>query len=291
MLFSSHRRALTLLELLVALAIIAILIALLIPAVQKARASMARVECANHLKQIGLALHNYHAAHQRFPAALGPPVEEGAMGPADAPAPVPANNATWIRSILPNLERQNATWDQVIAVLSCPADPRGSLLYNPLDGHGYTSYLAVAGLEIYDTQGMMYLNSSVRATDVTDGLSNTLMVAERPPAIMGEQDGWGWWESFNVGDVSIGLKVTQWLEYTSCTESPQYFRPGASSASLTSFTGDPTFCHANHPWSFHLGGANMLMGDGAVRLVQNADAPLLPALATRAGGETAELPD
>jgi type II secretory pathway pseudopilin PulG len=280
-----------LIESLNVVAILAILIALLIPTVQKVRSAIARAECTNNLKQIGLALHNYHAAHKCFPAALGPPVEEGALGPADSPAPVAADNATWIRSILPNLEKQNATWDEVITVLGCPADPRGSLLYNPLDGHGYTSYLAVAGLEIYDTQGMMFLNSSVRATDVTDGLSNTLMVVERPPAIMGVQDGWGWWESFNVGDVSIGLQVTEWYEYTRCAESPQCFGPGAANADLSSFAGDPTFCHAIHPWSFHAGGANVLLGDGTVRFISYGAGPILPALATIAGGEDVQVPD
>jgi prepilin-type N-terminal cleavage/methylation domain-containing protein/prepilin-type processing-associated H-X9-DG protein len=287
----SRRRALTLIELLVVIAIIAILMALLVPAVQRVRASAVRAQCANNLKQIGLTLHNYQTAHKCFPAALGLPVEEGAMGPANSPAPVPADNASWIRSILPNLEQQNAGWDQVLAILACPADPRAAILYNSYDGHGYTCYLAVAGYEIYDNQGIMYLDSHVRFEDVSDGLSNTLLVVERPPAIMGEQHGWGWWESFDVGDVSIGLKVTQWYQYTSCVVTPQYFGPGAVSATTDGFAGDPTFCHANHPWSFHDGGANMLMGDGSVHFVSYSASRILPALATIAGGETAQLPE
>ena len=285
------RRALTLIELLVAVAIIAVLIALLVPAVQKVRAAAARAQCANNLKQIGLALHNYHAVHKCFPAALGPPVEDSPAGPANPVAPVPASNATWIRNILPNLQQQHATRDHVLAVFACPADPRAAVLYNPVDQHGYTCYLAASGFEIYDTLGIMYLNSRVSAEQVTDGMSNTLMVVERPPAIMGVQHGWGWWESFDAGDVMIGLKVTQWYQYTQCTASPQYFGPGAASADISSFVGDPTFCHANHPWSFHPGGANMLLGDGSVRFVSYSAGPILPALATIRGGENVPLPD
>jgi prepilin-type N-terminal cleavage/methylation domain-containing protein/prepilin-type processing-associated H-X9-DG protein len=286
-----YRRAFTLIELLVVIAIIAILVGLLVVAVQKIRAAAARAQCSNNLKQIGLALYNYHSAYKRFPAALGPVVEEGPMGPANAVLPVDPNYATWIRSILPYLEQQNATWDLALAVLTCPADPRAGNLYNPTDGHAYTCYLAVAGEQIYDDQGIMYYESLTRATDVTDGLSNTLMVVERPPVMMGGQQGWGWWESNDTGDVSIGLRVTAWYRQTSCVLGPQYFGPGAPSASPTSFTGDPTFCHANHPWSFHSGGANMLLGDGSVRFVSYSAGQILPALATIAGGENVQLPD
>jgi prepilin-type processing-associated H-X9-DG protein len=290
---SKRRLGFSLVEILVILAIIAILIALLVPAVMKVRAVAARTQCSNNLKQLGIALHTYHAAHGTFPSALGPPIEEKPIAPANPIFPIPMStaDATWIRSILHYLEQQNPTWDTVFPILVCPSDPRGSTLYNPQDGHGYTCYLAVAGHEIYDTTGIMFLNSRIRAENVTDGISNTLMVVERPPAMFGGRGGWGWWESDNVGDVSMGLEVTQWLRTTSCATSPQYFGPGARTATDNGFTGDPDDCHANHPWSFHSGGANMLLGDGSVRFVSYSASRILPAMATIRGGEIIELPD
>jgi len=285
------RRAFTLIELLVALAVMAILIALVVSAVQKVRSSSARAQCGNNLRQIGIALHAYHAAHKCFPAALGPPVEDKAVAPAHPVKPMTTTDVTWIRSILPNLQAQHPTWDTVLPILACPSDPRGQRLYNSHDGHAYTCYLAVAGHEIYDTTGILFLHSRTRTQDITDGASNTLMLVERPPALMGVQDGWGWWESHDVGDVSMGLKVTQWLQYTRCIVTPQYLGPGSSGATEQGFANDPTWCHANHPWSFHASGANMLLGDGSVRFASHSAAKVLPALATRAGGETAEWPE
>jgi prepilin-type processing-associated H-X9-DG protein len=175
-------------------------------------------------------------------------------------------------------------------VLACPSDPRAKSMINPVDDHGYASYLAVCGLDNYGTEGIMFRDSQIPAAAVTDGTSNTLLIAERPPAMMGTDWGWGWWESNSAGDVSIGMKTSTWLGGTTCATSPQYFGPGAFGADTTQFMGDPTFCHANHAWSFHPQGANMAMGDGSVRFVTYTAAILLPDLATRSGNEGTNLP-
>ena len=186
------RRGFTLIELLVVIAVIAILIALLLPAVQQAREAARRTGCRNNLKQLGIALHNYHELHSTFPPGVV----------------ARSNNLqnamhAGLTLILPQLEQKNvydrynfnlpwsdpynvAAANVAIAVFRCPT--AGA----PVPHHGgfplpATDYAFSKGPRAFlclrgNGGGMFDVNSHVRASDVRDGLSNTFAMGEAATA-------------------------------------------------------------------------------------------------------------
>src|SRR5260370_351217 len=169
-----HRRAFTLIELLVVIAIIAILIALLVPAVQKVRDGAARTQRNNNLKQMALAVHAYADTNKRFPMLFEPPT-----------------NQSWKIVIMPFIDQGNL-WakvnnnlNQPVAVYLCPADPRAShLIYQGT--YACHDYPAITGLSYSNAKsqqaGIINPNFKVTFSRITDGTSNTLLIGERPYA-------------------------------------------------------------------------------------------------------------
>ncbi|MGE3807378.1 MAG: DUF1559 domain-containing protein [Gemmataceae bacterium] len=282
------RLGFTLVELLVVIAIIGILIALLLPAVQKVREAANRVRCQNNLHQVGLALHLYHETSGSFP-----PAHTGNTGP--------YQYLSWMSRLLPYMEQealwkktqaayQSNTWpwanpphvglDHVMAVWGCPADRR-ELIAAYAGGYriAFTGYLGISGTESTKGDGIIFMNSAVRISDITDGTSSTLIVGERPPS----SDLWyGWWYAGagqppahnGAVDVVMGVREKN-TTGGGCPAGPYNFKLGDVNEK----------CDQYHFWSLHPGGTNFLFADGAVRFMAYRGDLVLPALATRGGDE------
>ena len=177
---SSSRRAFTLIELLVVIAIIAILISLLLPAVQQARAAARRTECANNLKQIGLALHNYHDVTRRLPFALG------GTGPKFSALSqlLPYVEQTAVYDAIDFSQQPNAAVNDVARLTELPAFRCPSDFDNPQPAAGgAVNYVPNKGTSLGwrdpNANGVIYFMSSVQLRDITDGTSNTAAFSER----------------------------------------------------------------------------------------------------------------
>jgi prepilin-type processing-associated H-X9-DG protein len=281
-------------EVLVVIAIIAILVGLILPAVQRARAAAARAQCSNNLRQLGLAAHQYHNQQRVLPAGMR------YQGRKD-----PYLFSSWLVALLPYIE-QRALWEQtqqayqklrnpfvnpphvglatVLPILVCPADGRGDQVQFASLSKKYvalTSYLGVEGSDLRSNDGVLFRDSHICFADITDGLSNTLLAGERPPSPNFQ---YGWWyagagQKFTgSADMVLGVLEQNILVVTAGSCAPGYYPYGPGS--LT----NP--CDMYHFWSLHDGGANFLFVDGSVRFIGYGAASIMPALASRAGAET-----
>ncbi|SIO05116.1 prepilin-type N-terminal cleavage/methylation domain-containing protein/prepilin-type processing-associated H-X9-DG domain-containing protein [Singulisphaera sp. GP187] len=281
----------TLIELLVVIAIIAVLIGLLLPAVQAAREAARRMQCNNNLKQLALALHNYEGTNSCFP--MGAPT----MVYTDRSTLININHSPFVAA-LPFLEQQ-AVYNSVnfsrniyrashltvhrigIGALICPSDGEAGVQ----DYHGsiqdittnvrvlFSSYATNAGLWFNWTRGtaspntntdfraaatgIFYTNSATKLAEITDGTSNTILVGERAHSILpliGRQE-WHWWFDAYYGDALITslypINPLRKLTTTTSTGS-------ASNALTDSFS------------SMHPGGVNVAFTDGSVRFLKDS---------------------
>jgi len=305
------RRGFTLIELLVVIAIIAILVALLLPAVQQAREAARRSSCKNNLKQLGLALHNYHDVHNKFPMgarpgisnactswrfALLPYLEQPALYDLAAASnwslPSYIASPTSLSQFNPNVQQ---LFGRVVPVYACPSSAINPLyafstadreIGSVTQGHHYVGIMGAypdpegrTALEYaamhghFPTSNGTLLNGECKSMrDLTDGTSNTIVVSEQSGnanqnaavrRIANYHTGWG-------GNTTTGT-VTTWQA------NPDVHR---YSSGITSVFHSPNpkavGAEGNNEWksntpltSFHTGGVQVVLGDGAVRFVSD----------------------
>jgi prepilin-type N-terminal cleavage/methylation domain-containing protein/prepilin-type processing-associated H-X9-DG protein len=317
-----HRGAFTLIELLVVIAIIAILIGLLLPAVQKIRQAAARIQCANNLHQLALAAHLYHDANNQFPNGVHPVETVGGRY---------MNGTCWKVELFNYLEQDNLKnqWDytdfrnnvagdmnaisaQVPKVLLCPSDPLPDPVYHFVDAfpqyayargyYGLSSYGGNAGkvaVHPPSQDGIFGWNSSIRIRDVTDGTSNTFLFGERSHldpefdrlalavgSVAYPLRQWGAWASvFAAGGGS------SFNHLLSATVPINYRVPADTSREAFLAQAGASNYRLYAYGSGHPGGANFAFADGSVRFLSDqTDLTTLQALSTRAGGEVVNVP-
>jgi prepilin-type N-terminal cleavage/methylation domain-containing protein len=310
---SGRTKGFTLVELLVVIAIIGILIALLLPAVQAAREAARRMQCSNNLKQIALALHNYHAAINSFP-----------YGALDEDSTATHKRDTWFQQSWPYLEQQpaydqyaawNGAWvmdtpveikDLVVSAFVCPSDAnspgfgggggfrsggygfQGNYVGNAGDDYIKINRPPYPDYDVYELGGVFHANSAIRIGHIRDGTSNTLLVAE--VIYRGNRDtvGWGDGGGYWGGGQHAGFGFTT-LEPPNTEISDRVWlcndnnTPKSPCIDVADDINKQIFAR-----SYHTGGVMAALADGSVRFFSESIAPdAWRALGTRTGGEVA----
>ncbi len=325
---TGKRCAFTIIELLVVTSVIAILMAILLPAIQHARELARRMQCRNHLRQIGLALHNYDSTHAVFPpdALAGDGTggcEETELSVEDNPSHC-TEYQSWTTLVLPYLDQPTITqnydygspWSSLrnrpfvktqLSVFQCPSTPApqetdthhvvgaaagdyGAI--NQVTKRVYTEVFGVADPGLSARTGVLAQFEANPPARITDGLSNTMMIAEscgRPDVYVGSdpmsKTQFAAYRGDEVVSVAGDLVAEDGIGWAD--PDSRFNVAGVQEDGITTLgSGFINKINLSEAYSFHSGGVLVLLSDGSVRfLSENIDSWTYVTLCTRAGGE------
>jgi prepilin-type N-terminal cleavage/methylation domain-containing protein len=308
LLSNSSRKAFTLIETVVVLGLIGLMASFLLPAVQRSRDRAVRNDCAERMRQIALAVQQHHDAHSFLPHGARRVSPESEFFTDNVP------DASWQARILDFIGAGSATsqmessyvsrkvpWSDpphellstVIPLYTCPADSRLRVAAKGESSitAAFTSYVGVSGGSTAENNGVLGLRPGIRLQQINDGMSNTLMLAERPPP---SDYSVGWWYAHQP---TVYSYIDHDLTAESAHNPNDNMCGGVSVPTATGveikfiYTGGSldNSCDRYHYWSLHLGGSKFAFADGSVHFLRYNLGPRLRALATRDGGETISL--
>jgi len=305
------RRGFTLIELLVVIAIIAVLIGLLLPAVQKVREAAARMSCSNNLKQLALGMHSFHSVRGKFMAG------ETATNTTFLPPWTEEYYACWIFPLLPYEEQDNlikqinskngdfnaliagggsSLYGTPIKVLLCPSDTwkdgigqvdRGGGRIDACSSYGAnwgTQLFLNTPSQVIDANGIFHYNTKTSIQSITDGSSNTILLGERS----NREPLWSyisttsdisvysrWWTGYSFTGRQPIVEIN-WMIPSSVVTTPP------TSAQKADYLNKRLLSYGSN----HTGGANFAFADGSVHFLSSSTPlPTVQALATKSGGE------